>query len=134
MNTFTAGTMDEEVMALKAEAISKLGFEVTEYFGGCPECGSQDGYLNIGQSHWVFCEKHQTRWCIGSNLFSSWRDETEEEQLERAQVMYDPEVNLRPGWRDVKPLPTTDPSNYADADCYRRAMAEIIEPTVGARH
>jgi hypothetical protein len=32
------------------------------------------------ESHWMFCREHKTRWCIGSNLFSSWRHETEAEQ------------------------------------------------------
>ena len=127
VSKFTDGTdADEEVLALKAIVISKLGFEVTEYFGGCPECGSQDGYFNVGRDHWVVCEKHKTRWCIGSNLFSSWRDETKEEQLEKAQVMYDPEGNLRPGWRTVEPLPPTDPDSYAGAEWYRTAMEKLL--------
>lgn len=54
--------------------------KVDNYFGGCPKCGKTDGYINIGRSHWFSCEKHKTKWCIGSNLFSSWKDETEEEQ------------------------------------------------------
>ena len=51
-----------------------------EYFGGCPECGKTDGYVNIGRNHWFVCDQHKTKWCAGSNLFSSWKDETEEEQ------------------------------------------------------
>lgn len=47
-----------------------------EYFGGCPECGQNDGYLNIGRTHVFFCETHETAWAAGSNLFSSWHDET----------------------------------------------------------
>jgi hypothetical protein len=54
-----------------------------EYFGGCPQCGKNDGYTNVGRSHWFLCKEHKTMWCAGSNLFSSWRYETEEEQ-ERA--------------------------------------------------
>jgi hypothetical protein len=50
------------------------------YFGGCPNCGGSDGYANIRRGHWFYCRDHQTRWCIGTNLFSSWRDETEAEQ------------------------------------------------------
>src|SRR5215472_2080732 len=51
-----------------------------EYFGGCPECGKTDGYLNVGRDHWFFCKEHKTRWCAGANLFSGWRDETDDEQ------------------------------------------------------
>lgn len=52
------------------------------HFGECPECGRNDGYLNAGRTHVFFCDEHKTRWTVGSNLFSSWRDETEEEQRE----------------------------------------------------
>lgn len=47
------------------------------HFGGCPECGSQGAYLNIGRDHWVYCETHKVKWNVGSNLFSSWRHESE---------------------------------------------------------
>jgi hypothetical protein len=48
-----------------------------EHFGWCPECGKTDGYLNIGRAHYFYCDAHRTRWCVGSNLFSSWRHEDE---------------------------------------------------------
>ena len=51
-----------------------------EYFGGCPECGKNDGYLNTGRTHVFMCKTHRTSWIAGSNLFSSWRNETEAEQ------------------------------------------------------
>ena len=44
-------------------------------FGGCPGCGSTDGY------HWFVCHRHKTRWRAGSNFFSGWRDESEETWL-----------------------------------------------------
>ena len=50
-----------------------------EYFGGCPECGENNGYLNVNRSHWSVCDAHRTKWLIGENLFSAWRDETEAE-------------------------------------------------------
>lgn len=49
------------------------------YFGLCPECGGNDGYLNIGPNHWFICDEHNVAWCAGSNLFSGWQDESEEE-------------------------------------------------------
>jgi hypothetical protein len=45
------------------------------YFGGCPTCGRNDGLY--------------MRWTIGSNLFSSWRDETEDEQRGQWAVVGD---------------------------------------------
>jgi hypothetical protein len=50
-----------------------------EYFGGCPECGQTDGYLNLGRDHWFVCDQHRTKWWIGSNVFSCWRNETQED-------------------------------------------------------
>jgi hypothetical protein len=49
------------------------------YFGDCPECHQNDGFLNVHKNHWFFCDEHQTRWHAGWNLFSGWREETEEE-------------------------------------------------------
>ena len=50
------------------------------YFGVCPTCHKHDGYVNVGGGHWFLCNEHRVMWFIGANLFSSWRDETEEEQ------------------------------------------------------
>ncbi len=47
-------------------------------FGVCPKCLSNDGYLNVGKTHWFVCHKHKARWCYGANIFSSWRHESEE--------------------------------------------------------
>ena len=57
---------------------SKKGY-VDEAFGGCPRCGRTKGYMNIGRAHWLFCDRHMLKWCVGNNLFSTWRDETEED-------------------------------------------------------
>ena len=57
--------------------------KVNDHFGVCPTCKSNDGYINIGKGHWFYCREHRVRWFVGSNLISTWRDETEDEQ--RAQ-------------------------------------------------
>ena len=49
-----------------------------EHFGWCPECGKTDGFLNLERVHYFYCDAHRTRWRVGSNLFSCWRDEEEE--------------------------------------------------------
>ena len=56
------------------------------YFGWCPHCKNADGYLNVGRGHWYYCDVHKTRWWIGSNLFSSWRFETEDEQRQKYEA------------------------------------------------
>jgi hypothetical protein len=75
---------------------------VESYFGGCPECGKTDGYANVGRSHWFFCKPHKTKWCIGSNLFSGWRSQTEDEQ----RRAYDA-IGLG-AFTEVEPLPCTE--------------------------
>jgi hypothetical protein len=61
--------------AWKTEAMN-----VDNFFGECPVCGRRDGYINIGRGHWFYCRAHKLRWLAGSNLFSDWRHQTEEEQ------------------------------------------------------
>jgi hypothetical protein len=53
----------------------------SEIFGGCPLCGCADNIWNIGREHWSVCHRHKTKWHIGSNLFSSWKDESEQDWL-----------------------------------------------------
>jgi hypothetical protein len=47
--------------------------------GGCPTCGRSSGVLNLERVHWGYCIAHGIKWCIGSNLFSGWRDETKKD-------------------------------------------------------
>jgi hypothetical protein len=56
-------------------------------FGICPYCLNTMPYINIGSGHWFYCEKHKLRWYVGSNLFSSWQDETEEQQRKQFDEM-----------------------------------------------
>lgn len=49
-----------------------------EYFGGCPHCGQTDGYVNVQGAHFFICKTHQVYWWIGTNLFSSWKEEDQE--------------------------------------------------------
>ena len=66
-----------------------------DHFGLCPTCGQTDGYLNVDRDHYFVCHEHKLRWLIGSNLFSTWRDE-------------DPDVwqknsDLLSGYREIRP-------------------------------
>ena len=65
------------------------------YFGVCPHCQSNDGYLNIGPDEWFVCHRHQVKWLIGSNLFSGWRRETEEDWT-RNQYKLDGYMTVEP--------------------------------------
>jgi hypothetical protein len=77
--------------------------KVPDYFGGCPQCGRNDGYVNAGKTHVFICREHKTSWTIGSNLFSSWRYQTEEEQ----RRIWD-EIGLE-DFTEVEPLACNDP-------------------------
>ena len=46
------------------------------YWGLCPICRHNDGYLNLLYDHWFVCDEHRVKWCVGADLFSSWRDES----------------------------------------------------------
>ena len=72
--------------------------EVPGYFGGCPECERDDDYLNVGKSHWFVCDEHKTTWFVGSNLFCSWREQSQEVWEENARQLseYKDVERLRP--------------------------------------
>jgi hypothetical protein len=86
----------DNVSAATSGDNSKDTIFVNDYFGGCPECGDAN-YLNVGKTHFICCEEHKMRDCIGENLFSSWKDETEE--------VWDRNRRLLEGYTDVEFLP-----------------------------
>lgn len=69
---------------MEKDAIDLL---LVDRFGGCPRCGHTDGYVNIQAAHWFVCDKHRTKWCAGENLFSDWREETEDERGRSAALL-----------------------------------------------
>ncbi len=89
------------------------------YFGLCPVCGGVDDCLNVGSCHWMTCQEHRTKWCIGSNVFSSWKHEPEVLHRENAERLafyrevkpyHDPSWNAEP-WEpaESKALPDDFP-------------------------
>ena len=59
-------------------------------FGFCPECrepNEHQGYLNVRKSHHMVCGKHQVTWPVGSGLFSSWFEETQEDWERNAALI-----------------------------------------------
>jgi hypothetical protein len=59
----------------------------TDYWGDCPTCGLNDGFINVEQHHFYVCHAHKAYWWIGSNLFSGWRDERDEEWEENRHLL-----------------------------------------------
>jgi hypothetical protein len=58
-------------------------FEYACVWIDCPECGQHRDFVHIGRGHWGYCPDCRCMWMFGSNLFSSWRDESEAEQRAR---------------------------------------------------
>src|SRR5438093_1400446 len=77
-----------------------------EWFGGCPECGENDGDVRTwAGTRWCFCYAHCTR----------WRYQTEADfQAEREKL---------PGYREVLPLWRAD----AEAVRTRRQLYQAFE-------
>ncbi len=77
------------------------------YFGGCPDCGKNDGYTNIHRDHWFFCRKHDVKWWVGTNLFSTWMDQDESEWREAEEWLS--------GYTVVEPI-YASPGGTEDSD------------------
>jgi hypothetical protein len=56
-------------------------------FGGCPTCGMTNGFVNDGADHWFVCDSHHTKWYVGSNLFSCWREDTAEDRARNRYLL-----------------------------------------------
>jgi hypothetical protein len=78
------------------------------YFGGCPHCGDTQGYLNVRGNHWFVCDAHRTKWCVGYNLFSDWKDEDPE--------VWTANTSRLMSYSEVEPLPMeSQPSEVEQA-------------------
>jgi hypothetical protein len=58
-----------------------------DYFGGCPTCGMTNGFKNDGADHWFVCNRHKAKWYVGSNLFSSWREQTAQGRFKNRDLL-----------------------------------------------
>ncbi len=64
---------------LSEEEQQILDSEAARYHFGACICGRlPDLRANLGSDNYMACSVCQTFWCVGSNLFSDWRVETEE--------------------------------------------------------
>jgi hypothetical protein len=66
-------TRQELIYAIRALIGQVLELDL----GNCPVCGTNDGYLNLSRTHVFYCADHRVAWIVGTNLFNSWRQETE---------------------------------------------------------
>lgn len=101
--------------AMETDTMTSEKTTTDEYFGGCPTCGKNDGYRNAGRSHWFFCTAHKLRWCAGINLFSSWQNETEEEQREKFKLIEN--------YEEVEPIYPDPHHDLVTTAAWHRAQA-----------
>ena len=70
--------------------------DVESYWGICPKCLRNDGFLNVGRHNWVVCHEHKARWCVGSNLFSN--------HLMESAADWERNKAILEGYENVQPL------------------------------
>ena len=97
------------------------------YFGVCPICRKNDGYINVGRGHWFLCDEHKIKWLAGSNLFDSSKEQTEEEQRQ----IYDAR-----GVGDYKEVSLSDVAEKTSEqktyrDLLKKLLIETIHEAVG---
>ena len=102
---------------------------VPSKYGTCPECHTDDGYLNVHKKHYFVCYFHKTAWFVGEGCFNSWKFETESEwQLNRDKINAEFKI-VKPapwGWDDIKP--ETLPNWAYNWVCtYKNRAAEFID-------
>ncbi len=50
----------------------------TAPYGACPKCKKHwVDLINVGRNYWATCPRHNFCWCIGSDVFPDWREESE---------------------------------------------------------
>ena len=64
-----------------------ISLKAPKFFGDCPKCRRNDGYVNIGRNHWFLCKKHRVKWFFGTDIFPTWRDENQEIWWKNAQLI-----------------------------------------------
>ena len=82
------------------------------YFGVCPICRDDGMVLNVHHDHWMVCPTHSVCWPIGSNLFSSWQEETEEDWTRNRKVLESYQV-VEPWYPEPAELTTTEKAEFA---------------------
>ncbi len=105
-------------------AFYQQAFEMEEIVRNDRQVLLSDGYINLGRNHWFICDEHRTKWSIGSNLFSSWREETEED-WRRNEYKYAEYVQVKP----VYPEPTEE--DLRQKAHYENLMQQIREEDKG---
>ncbi|MBX5268627.1 hypothetical protein HJB99_08055 [Rhizobium sp. NLR17b] len=75
--------------------------------------------LNVDKTHWTVCHTHKVRWSIGSNLFSGWRNKTEEDWERNSKLLS--------AYEDVAPFlyPYDDNDGSADSTTHKQLGSPV---------
>jgi len=57
------------------------------YFGDCPKCGQNDGYLNIERTRWKVCHKDKMKWRTGGYQLSNLKYEDHNQWIENIKKL-----------------------------------------------
>lgn len=68
----------------------KTRIDIDNEFGLCPVCYSTPIFRNVGSVHFACCDRDRVCWSVGSNLFSAWREQSENiwQENERLLLTY----------------------------------------------
>ncbi len=59
-------------------------------FTVCVRCNKPTCWIcNIGRQHWAYCEACCVKFMVGENLFSSWREQSEEDWKKNREFLED---------------------------------------------
>jgi hypothetical protein len=67
-----------------------------DYWGGCPVCRRNNGFLSIGPKHWVVCNVHKVKWHVGYNIFSGGHEMPAEQRFKNRDKLAQ--------YREVEPI------------------------------
>ena len=96
--------------------------------GLCPECNGITDVLNIGRNHWAYCDTHRITWWIGSNLFSSWHNESEDDWARNREFLAGYRVHDVLGARTHHSCAVLDPVLGKTNTRHREHILETFAP------
>jgi hypothetical protein len=89
-----------------------------EHFGACPQCLKTDGCYHVGRDEWFVCHERKVKWHVGSNLFSCWRDMTEEQ--------FEANFKMLAGYREIEPIHLVE-GPYPESETAGRLCSTLVE-------
>jgi len=84
---FSMANLAGRLLAKCAPSPAEENLLAYHHFGVCPECYAPGVCRNIGRTHIFSCDRCRLRWCGGANVFSAWREESEEKWRENAAIL-----------------------------------------------